>query len=177
MTDDTDNYFELYGMPVNFQLDKAILADRHRELMSQFHPDKFTQSDSLSKRQAAQMAALLNESYTTLKSPLNRAGYMLGLVGLDDKADSETSSDGAFLMQQLELREQIDEASSSNDPFSVLEKARSQASEIEAQLYKEFEQFYNAEQFDQSREAWVKLKFFTRLHGQIDRVEQQLEDR
>ena len=177
MTQLTDNYFELYGMPVNFQLDTSELARRHRELMSRFHPDKHVQSDGLNKKQVAQMAALLNESYTTLKSPIKRAAYLLSLVGLDDKADSETSNDGAFLMQQLELREKVEQASEAEDPFLALDQARDMAKQIESELYQEFEKSYVAEQYTEARAAWVKLKFFTRLHDQIDRTEQKLDDR
>ena len=161
-------------MPVNFQLDTSELASRHRELMSRFHPDKHVQSDGLNKKQVAQMAALLNESYTTLKSPIKRAAYLLSLVGL---ADSETSNDGAFLMQQLELREKVEQASEAEDPFLALDQARDMAKQTESELYQEFEKSYVAEQYTEARAAWVKLKFFTRLHDQIDRTEQKLDDR
>lgn len=176
MTTTTDNYFELYGLPPTFQQNAGELADKHHLLMSKFHPDKFVQQDSLSRRQAAEMAALLNDAYTTLKSPLKRAGYLLMLAGVDGDAEQETTSDTAFLMEQLELREEIELASNSSEPFAVLDRSRKQASDAESVLFEKFESQYAADAFAEARESWVKLNFFTRLKRQIDQAEQKLED-
>ena len=122
------------------------------------------------------MSATINESYRILKLPLTRAGYLLELVGIDSKADNETSSDTDFLMQQMMLRESIEGAQNSAEPFAVLEQAQQQASAAQAALFETFAQNYAAEKYDQAREAYVKLSFFTRLQGQIDKKERELED-
>jgi len=176
MHDVSSNYFELYDLAIGFQIDSAELAEKHRLLMAMYHPDKHVQSDTVTKRHASQMAATVNESYRVLKSPLSRAGYLLELVGLDGKADSETTNDGAFLMQQMELREMIAAAKTDADPFSVLDQAQAQADQTKKVLFADFQRDYEAEDFSAAREAWVKLKFFTRLQNQIEKQEQELED-
>ena len=176
MQDASSNYFELYDLEVDFQIDVSLLGEKHRQLMARYHPDKHTQSDAVTKSHAMQMSATINESYRILKSPLTRAGYLLELVGIDSKADNETSSDTEFLMQQMMIRETIEGAQSAVDPFAVLEQAQAQASAAQDSLFIAFEKSYQAKEFDQAREAYVKLSFFTRLQGQIDKKERELED-
>ena len=40
------NYFELFGLPIGFQVDTAKLRQAYMELQRTSHPDKFTQSSS-----------------------------------------------------------------------------------------------------------------------------------
>ena len=35
------NHFELFGLPLQFQLDGSLLSSQFRDLQRQFHPDKF----------------------------------------------------------------------------------------------------------------------------------------
>jgi len=176
MPDVSSNYFELYDLEVTFEVDVAELGKKHRQLMALYHPDKHSQSDAVTKSHAMQMSATINESYRILKRPLTRAGHLLELVGIDSKADNETSSDTDFLMQQMMLRESIEGAQSTADPFVVLEQAQAQATEAQDALFAIFARSYTEKKYEHAREAYVKLSFFTRLQGQIDKQARELED-
>ena len=56
-----------------------------------------------------QWASTINDAYRTLKSPIERARYLCERAGCDLQTESNTSMDGAFLMRQMEWREQLDE--------------------------------------------------------------------
>ena len=50
------NFFELFAIPVSFDIDMDELAQRYRLLQSEYHPDRFATADAASRRAAMQMA-------------------------------------------------------------------------------------------------------------------------
>ena len=71
--DITSNYFDIFGLPVGYEIDLNLLAERYRSLQRQFHPDKYTGKPAREQRLAEQYASVLNQAYSELKSPLQRA--------------------------------------------------------------------------------------------------------
>ncbi|MDO9203285.1 MAG: Fe-S protein assembly co-chaperone HscB, partial [Hydrogenophaga sp.] len=78
-------------------------------------PDRFTTADAQAQRQAMQWSVRINEAYQRLKDPLKRAAYLCELNGAPIQAENNTSMPAAFLMQQMQWREDLDEASSAED--------------------------------------------------------------
>ena len=109
------NYFELFGLPVAFDLDLADLAARYRDLQRRFHPDRFASASEPERRLSLQLTAQINAAFQALKDPVARARYLLALLGVDTGEDTDTAMDTAFLMEQMELRESLDEARSAAD--------------------------------------------------------------
>ncbi|MGC7990846.1 Fe-S protein assembly co-chaperone HscB, partial [Salmonella enterica] len=81
----------------------------------QAHPDKFAHASDAEKRVAMQWATRANEAYQTLKNPLKRARYLCELHGVDLQTESNTAMAPAFLMQQMEWRETLDDAKAGKD--------------------------------------------------------------
>jgi len=104
------NHFELFHLPVQFELDTAQLDRAFREVQTQVHPDKFVGGSSAEQRVAMQWATRANEAYQTLKNPLKRATYLCELNGVNLQTESNTAMPTAFLMQQMEWREELDES-------------------------------------------------------------------
>jgi molecular chaperone HscB len=118
--DFSKNYFELFDLPQGFVVDAKRLAERYRTLQAVTHPDRFVVAAEHEKRVSLQASTQVNEAYRTLKDPLARARYLLTLYTGDPGTDSETSKDGAFLMEQMELRESLAEAQSSPNPHAAV---------------------------------------------------------
>ncbi len=104
------NHFDLFQLPHRFALDGAVLDAAYREVQGRVHPDRFVQAGDMEKRVAMQWATQTNEAYQTLKNPLKRAAYLCELNGADLKSESNTAMPSAFLIQQMEWREALQEA-------------------------------------------------------------------
>ena len=106
------NDFELFGLVQQFAQDRAELDDRWKALQREAHPDKFATQGAAAQRVAMQYSVRINEAYQRLKDPLRRAAYLCELGGAPIQAHSNTAMPAAFLMQQMEWREALDEAGS-----------------------------------------------------------------
>ena len=104
------NDFELFGINRQFAQDRAALDARWKELQREAHPDRFAAQGEAAQRVAMQWSVRINEAYQRLKDPLKRAAYLCELAGAPINAHSNTAMPGAFLMQQMEWREALDEA-------------------------------------------------------------------
>lgn len=179
MVDFSKNYFELFGMPVGFRVDKAALSERYRELQKLVHPDRFASGSEAEQRLSLQQTTQLNEAHATLKDPVRRAIYLLRLNGVDMDLEKETTHDTAFLMEQLELREQLAEARDQDDPFAVLDELMGRVDgmikSLVAQLTVQFEAA-TAEQLDAARESVRKMQFLNKLHAEAQAMEEALEE-
>jgi molecular chaperone HscB len=110
-----DDDFTLLGLPQRFAQDRSLIDTRWRELQSQVHPDRFAAEGAASQRIAMQWAVRVNEAYQRMRSPLNRAAYLCELKGAPINAENNTAMPPGFLVQQMEWREALDEATSLSD--------------------------------------------------------------
>ncbi|OUM00520.1 Fe-S protein assembly co-chaperone HscB [Variovorax sp. JS1663] len=105
---DTD--FELFAVPATFAQDRAALDARWKELQREAHPDRFAAQGAAAQRVAMQWSVRINEAYQRLKDPIKRASYLCALSGHPIDAEKNTAMPPDFLMQQMEWREELDEA-------------------------------------------------------------------
>ncbi len=106
----TDSDFDLFGLPVQFVQDRATVDARWKALQTEVHPDRFASEGAAAQRVAMQWAIRVNEAYQRLKDPLKRAAYLCELKGAPINAENNTAMPAAFLMQQMDWRETLDEA-------------------------------------------------------------------
>ncbi|MBQ5241500.1 co-chaperone HscB, partial [Klebsiella pneumoniae] len=109
------DYFTLFGLPASYTLSLEQLAVRYQDLQRQYHPDKFASAPAAEQLAAVQHSATINQAWQTLRHPLTRAEYLLSLHGFDLASEQHTVRDTAFLMEQLELREELDEIGQAKD--------------------------------------------------------------
>jgi molecular chaperone HscB len=106
----SSNYFELFQMPQTFRLDLGKLDSHYLELQTRVHPDKSAHLSDAERRLSLQWATLANEAYQTLKRPLERARYLLKIQGVDTREEDNTAMPTEFLLEQIEWREELQEA-------------------------------------------------------------------
>ena len=106
---DSDD-FELFDLPSRHEQDPSAIDAKWRALLAQVHPDRFVSEGAAAQRLALQWSVRINEAYRRLKDPLQRAAYLCELHGVAIAAEDNTAMPAAFLMQQMEWRESLEEA-------------------------------------------------------------------
>ena len=172
----TQDYFSNFDLPANFQVDLSALASRHLQLQQIYHPDRFVAGTAAEQRVAVQTASYLNQAYAVLRSPLRRAIYLLQLQDMGPLAPTNTSMPIDFLMQQIELRERLDEISAASDVESALDQMADELQTFNKVLQTEFAAAYNASELSTAEDAVRKLQFIHKLQQQRDDLEGQLLD-
>jgi molecular chaperone HscB len=102
--------FELFQLPVQFEQTRALIDTRWKELQREAHPDKFAAQGAAAQRLAMQWSVRINEAYQRLKDPLKRASYLCELHDAPINAENNTAMPPAFLIQQMEWREALEDA-------------------------------------------------------------------
>ena len=174
----SSTHFELFGLPQSFVVDRAQLDSRYRELQRVTHPDRFVNAGDQERRLSMQQAARVNEGYQVLKDPLLRGRYLLELSGYTFSDEHHTTSDAAFLMEQMELRETLGEVRSAADPFAALADVMNRVATDFDSLTGELQQQLDSDDLDRDAVAdtLVKMQFFRRLDEEAQELEAALED-
>ena len=169
------NYFTLFDLPESFDIDTAVLADNFQTLQRQYHPDKFATSPEAERLKALQHAATINQGYQALRQPLSRAEYLLSLHGFDINNEQHTVRDTAFLMEQLELREELEniELQKNSD---ALASYFSRLNDMEQQRSQQMRQLFVQQQWPEAADTVRKLRFLFRLRVEAEKLEEKLLD-
>ncbi len=115
------DHFALFGLPQRFDLDIEALGQAWRRLQALVHPDRFAGAGAAQARLAMQWSTLVNTAYRTLLDPLTRAAYLCRLRGAEVDAECNTAMPVEFLEEQMEWREQFDEARAGGDAAALRE--------------------------------------------------------
>jgi molecular chaperone HscB len=179
MLDFSKNYFELFGLPVGYIVDGAELSERYRELQRIVHPDRYANASDQERRLSIQGAALINEAYDTLKDPVARGSYLLGLHGVEMDALNESTQDMEFLMQQMELREELEGVRNQPDPYEAViginNRVNNQITSLVGQMAVQFET-PTSDQLEAAREILRKMRFLQKLRSEAENLAADLED-
>ncbi|MCL2892676.1 co-chaperone HscB [Brenneria tiliae] len=171
------DYFTLFGLPIRYDVDGSLLVSRFQELQRQFHPDRFAAAPERERMLALQQAATINNAYQALKHPLKRAEYMLSLHGFDLSNEQHTLRDTAFLMEQLELREELDAIARRSDAEAALAEFAGRLQSMLAERSGQMRNQLDSESWADAADTVRKLRFFDKLRQQVEQLEEQLLDR
>ncbi|MDF3047733.1 MAG: Fe-S protein assembly co-chaperone HscB [Candidatus Midichloriaceae bacterium] len=73
------NYFELFGLPKQLDLDSLSLQKTYFLLQKSIHPDNFINKPEIEKSKATEKAAIINKAYKVLSNKFTRAEYLISL--------------------------------------------------------------------------------------------------
>ena len=172
-------YFELFSIPVSFTVDLTLINERYLELQRAAHPDRHSGGSERDKLVAVQKTAEINDALQTLKHPVKRAEYMLAELGVDLRGEQQTLQDPEFLMQQMELREELEELQSASDPDAAIAEFEKHIAALDKQYSNELATLLASDDSAQWHEAADdvrKLKFVYKLRDELERIEDELFD-
>jgi len=171
-------FFEIFQLPESYDVDVDQLSSSYLELQKRIHPDNFSSATDTEKRHSLQWATHVNEAFTTLKSPLRRAIYMLEQRGLS--IEHNPNLDPEFLMSQIELREELEEIgevapTETDNALSRLDAFKASVKKTLAGLENAFAQQFDAE-LAAAEQTTYKMQFMNKLLVAADQLEEQLLD-
>ena len=169
------NYFEIFSLQENFDFDLDHLTAEYKNLQSQYHPDKFSDADDATRLQALQLSSIVNDAFNTLKVPLNRAGYLLSINGIDAEESNQDHLAESFLLQQMEWRDNLDNATQEED-LDAIAYLKQVVNEERENYIIEFQDCVNAYNFVDAKPIYSKMQFIEKMLDEIDRSEEKILD-
>ena len=168
----SSSHFELFGLPPVFSLDQEMLDKAYRDIQSQVHPDRFAHAGDAERRASLQWTTRVNEAFQTLKNPVSRARHLLELQGVDVAFETNTAMPTEFLMQQMELREQLEEARDAKALDALREGLRQDRKSLEREIVAAIDA---RKDYKGAAGLVRKLQFLHRLDEEIDSAYEAFE--
>jgi molecular chaperone HscB len=168
----SQGHFELFGLEPAFALDAERLERAYREIQSRVHPDRFAHAGDAERRASLQWTTRVNEAFQVLKNPVKRASHLLELHGVDVAFETNTAMPPEFLMQQMELRERLEEAKEARALDALRDEMRETKTGLEKQIAGKIDV---AKDYKAAADLVRKLQFLHRLDEEIDEAYEALE--
>ncbi len=156
----TENYFSFYGLNPVFEIDTAELRKLFLEKSRQFHPDFFEGNRELQGK-AIDITAYNNKAYKALNQAAERLKYLIQmhLSGSDD--NQKLPQD--FLMEMLDLNEQIDEFTFGNNQDELKRKITADINLQIQNLMDKLIALVKIESWADAKSELLKLNYLERL--------------
>jgi molecular chaperone HscB len=169
------SHFDLFGLAPAYALETDALERSYREIQSRVHPDRFAHAGDAERRASLQWTTRVNEAYRTLKDPVQRAKHLLELHGVDVAFETNTAMPPDFLMQQMELRESLEEATAKKDS-SRLDLLRKDLGKSRLSLQRQIAEAIDTKKDYAGATGLVrKLQFLDKLDTEIDAAYETIE--
>jgi len=169
-------YFSLFGLDVSFDIDLNQLHQQYQHLQKAVHPDHHANASENEKLLSVQKASEINDAYQTLKHPLNRAEYMVAEHGFDVRHEQQTIRDGMFLMQQMELREELEDINDADDKEAAFDDFYDDVKRLIAEYTDSFINDFEKQDYKQAAVSVRKLRFIYKLKDEAQQLEDKLLD-
>lgn len=159
------NYFELFEIPIQLQVDAKQLSGKFLQLSRRYHPDFYTQDTPDAQEDALQKSALLNKAWNVFQQPDQTIAYVLNLKGLLDEQE-KFQLDPDFLMEMMDINEAIAE----NDPARQT-SLNERLEELQQEIYAPVKKIVEDYQEGTTTEAeLLKVKAYYFQKKYLDRI-------
>ena len=171
----SSSHFELFGLQPAFLLDQEALERAYREIQSRVHPDRFAHAGDAERRASLQWTTRVNEAYQTLTNPVARASHILALHGVDVAFETNTAMPADFLMQQMEMREALEDATETRNA-GALDALQRRIDGEKAGLEKRLgERIDKKKDYAAAADLVRELQFLQKLEAEIDAAYGEIE--
>ena len=168
------NYFELFEIPVSLYVNPASVQKKFYELSRKYHPDYYAQSGKAEQSEALEKSSMVNKAYKTFQNPDATIRYVLGLHNLIEE-EEKYKLDPAFLMEVMEINEELMDA----DEAAGLKKTREKANHLLDRIYEEIRPLienYNdkkasKEELLKVKDYYFRKKYIYRILDALDKKE------
>jgi molecular chaperone HscB len=162
-------YFELFELPVSLKIDKTLLTKKYFELQKKYHPDFFSNAGEEEQADVLEKSSLVNKAYKTFQNADETIKYVLMQKGLlEEEEKYQLPPD--FLMEMLDLNEQLSEAKMEEDEEKV-SSFKFQVSSLINEIYEPVKQIVESykegvtteKELLQVKEYYYKKKYLNRI--------------
>lgn len=105
--------FALLGVPPEFPIDESRLRRAWLKATGANHPDRAVDQEAAHRTLSA-----VNQAYRTLSDPERAANALLARMG-GPSPDQAKAMPNGFLMEMLEIRDELEEAKATKDPERI----------------------------------------------------------
>ena len=162
----SDDYFRFFGVEQKFNLDLPVLDQAYLAIQKEVHPDRHARGSDTEQRLAMQMATLANTAFHTLKNPVQRGLYLCQLHGVDARLETNTAMPAAFLMKQMEWRENLEDQ---DDDLGALEALAEEVDQSKRDTLVEITQAIDvAKNYERAAELLRGLLFIDKFALELD---------
>jgi molecular chaperone HscB len=163
-----ENYFDLFGIPVQLRIDPAAIRGRFFELSRQFHPDFYVNRSAEEQQTALEKTAQLNKAWKTYQQPDELIRYVLELNGYWTAGEKyELSPD--FLMEMMDINEALMDAGERDQ-----DRLNKQVSELQASIAAPVASMLSEVPFSPTEVKLSALKEYYYRRKYLQRIQDQL---
>jgi len=168
------NYFKLFGIEVQFEIDQKFLTKKYYDLSRANHPDKFILASAEDQSAALSRSTQINEGYKILKTTQSRYRHILELADITIEEGKETVPQ-EFLMEMMDINESVMEYQMDPNPEmkTKLEKdfeslKRNLRDEI-SEIIKNFDfEHQKTPELQKIKEYYLKSKYLSRVRNNLE---------
>jgi len=175
--------FSVLGLPRKFEVDIAAAEAAYKDLSRQLHPDRFAKADPRARKAALGRTVEINDAWRTMKDPVKLAEYLLELAGFglggDDRQSEQAlrktrqvAAPPTFLIEVLELREELGEAQRAGDTVKVAFMADDMRGRAAASM-KTLAAALDAGKYEEGARALAALRYYHRFLDEVDAHEER----
>ncbi len=162
------NYFELFEIPPQFEVDTKKLKPKFLELSRKFHPDFHTNEDEAGLQRVMEISSAVNKGWQLFQDPMATLKYVLEMTGSISEQEN-TKLSGDFLMEMMELNEQITD-SEQNQLLDIKEKIY----QYEQALYSGVKKLLISSPSATSETDLEKIKEYFYQRKYLDRIQERI---
>jgi molecular chaperone HscB len=103
------DYFAIFGLPRKLWIEMSALEQKFLQMSWKLHPDNFVNASEPERELSLKRSSELNDAYRTLRDPIARVEYLLGIEGARKEGEHKQQAPPELLEEVFELNESLDE--------------------------------------------------------------------